>query len=113
MLMHERLATSSLLMKWKQESPLEVSTCGGPQMLQKEPRGIHFDPIKSWYEDTNEIGTFHTLDRAKKYHHHINITTSNTTTQSTLLMSWATGQYSPPPAQPQEPNQQDQDQMVT
>jgi hypothetical protein len=29
--MHESLTTSSLLTKLKQESPLEVSTCGGHQ----------------------------------------------------------------------------------
>jgi hypothetical protein len=81
--MHESLTTISLLTLLKQESSLEVSTCGEPKDTIKGTLGIHFETIKSWYEHTNDFGPYHTLDRAKRHHHH----TSNTTTQSTLLMS--------------------------
>jgi hypothetical protein len=62
MLMHESLTASSLLIKLKQESQLEVSTCGGhPNAIKGTP--YHpFDTIKSWYEKSNEIGPLHTLD---------------------------------------------------
>jgi hypothetical protein len=63
MLMHESLTTSSLLTKLKQESPLEVSTCGGHPNAIKGTLYHPFDTIKSWYEKTNEIGPLHTLDR--------------------------------------------------
>jgi hypothetical protein len=61
--MYESLTTSSLLTKLKQESPLEVSTCGGPQNAIKGTPWHPFDTIKSWYEKTDEIGPLHTLDR--------------------------------------------------
>jgi hypothetical protein len=73
--MHESLTTSSLLTKLKQESPLEVLICEGHQNAIKGTSWHLFDTIKSWYEDINEIGPFHILDRAKKHHYH----TSNTT----------------------------------
>jgi hypothetical protein len=63
--MHESLTTSSLLAKLKQESPLEVSTCGGHQNAIKGTSWHPFDTIKSWYEKTNEIGPLHTVDRTK------------------------------------------------
>jgi hypothetical protein len=72
--MHESLTTSSLLTFLKQESPLEVSTCGGHQIAIKgiswHPFFLRitwhpFDPIKLWYEKTNEIGPLHTVDRTK------------------------------------------------
>jgi hypothetical protein len=53
MLMHESLTTSSLLTKLKQESPLELSTCGGYQIAIKGTPWHPFDPIKSWYKNTN------------------------------------------------------------
>jgi hypothetical protein len=65
MIMHESLTTSSLLTKLKQESPREVSTCGGHQNTIKGTPWHPFNPIKSWYEKTNEIGPLHTLDRTK------------------------------------------------
>jgi hypothetical protein len=74
MLMHESLTTSSLLTLLKQESPLEVSTCGGPQNAIKGTPWHPFDTIESWYEMTNEFGPFHTLDRAKQHHHRSTIT---------------------------------------
>jgi hypothetical protein len=63
--MHESLTTSSLLTKLKQESPLEVSTCGGHQNPIKGTSWHPFDPLKSWYEKTNEIGPLHTVDRTE------------------------------------------------
>jgi hypothetical protein len=46
--MHESLTTSSLLTKLKQESPLEVSTCGEHQDTIKGTPWHSFDTIKSW-----------------------------------------------------------------
>jgi hypothetical protein len=88
--MHESLTTSSLLTLLKQESSLEVSTCGGPQKAIKGTPWHPIDTIESWYEMTNEFGSLHTLDRIKKYHHHSNITTSNTT------ITRATPPHNPP-----------------
>jgi hypothetical protein len=42
-----------------------VSTCGGHQNAIKGTAWHPFDPKKSWYEKTNEIGPLHTLDRTK------------------------------------------------
>jgi hypothetical protein len=61
--MYVSLTTSSLLTLLKQESSLEVSTCGGHQDTIKGTPWYPFDSIKSWYEKTNEIGPLHTLDR--------------------------------------------------
>jgi hypothetical protein len=62
--MHESLTTSSLLTLLKQESSLEVSTCGEPQDTIKGTPWHPFDTIESWYEMTNEFGPYHTLVRA-------------------------------------------------
>jgi hypothetical protein len=64
MLMHESMTTKHLTLL-KQESSLEVSTCGGHQNAIEGTPWHPFDPIKSWYEKNNKIGPLHTLDRTK------------------------------------------------
>jgi hypothetical protein len=56
--MHESLTTSSLLTKLKQESPLEVSTCGELQNTIKGTPWHSFDTIKPWWSRPTNLGHF-------------------------------------------------------
>jgi hypothetical protein len=59
------MTTSSLLTQLKQESPLEVSTCGGCQEPIKETPWLPFELIAPWCKNTIRFGPIHTLVRTK------------------------------------------------
>jgi hypothetical protein len=65
MLMHESLRTSSLLTKLKQESPLEVSTCGRQQNAIKGTPSQPFDHLVPYFKKTNKFGPVFILVRTK------------------------------------------------